>query len=41
MKIDDEAIVDIKTDNDFYTEVFSWGYDQFGQLGLGVDLAND
>lgn len=29
--------MDIKTESEFYTEVFSWGSDRQGQLGLGVD----
>ena len=28
--------MDIQTEPDFYTEVFSWGNDEFGQLGLGA-----
>ncbi|MFO0116131.1 MAG: hypothetical protein ACK521_00410 [bacterium] len=27
---DDEPIVDIKTESEFYTEVFSWGSDRHG-----------
>ena len=27
--------LDVRTDGDFYTEVFSWGSDSQGQLGLG------
>lgn len=38
---DEEQIVDIKTESEFYTEVFSWGSDRFGQLGLGVELTSD
>jgi len=29
-------ILDIQTEKEFYTEVFSWGNDEFGQLGLGA-----
>ena len=32
--------MDIKTENEYYTEVFSWGSDRYGQLGLGVDMAS-
>ena len=38
---EEELIVDIKTENEFYTEVFSWGSDRNGQLGLGVELTSD
>ena len=37
----EEQIVDIKTENEFYTEVFSWGSDRHGQLGLGIDVSSD
>lgn len=37
----EETLLDIKTENDFYTEVFSWGSDRYGQLGLGVDMASE
>jgi len=33
--------VDIKTESEFYTEVFSWGSDRLGQLGLGVDTGKE
>ena len=29
-------ILDIQTETEFYTEVFSWGNDEAGQLGLGA-----
>jgi len=28
--------MNIQTESEFYTEVFSWGDDEFGQLGLGA-----
>lgn len=37
----EDTLIDIKTENDFYTEVFSWGSDRYGQLGLGVDMASE
>ena len=36
-----ERILDIQTDDSQYTEVFSWGADYHGQLGLGINLTGD
>lgn len=30
-----EIVVDIQTEGEYYTEVFSWGNDSEGQLGIG------
>jgi len=32
----ESVIVDIHTEGEYYTEVFSWGSDTEGQLGLGI-----
>lgn len=34
-------ILDIQTEDNYYTEVFSWGGDHKGQLGLGIKHAGD
>ena len=37
-----DKIVDIQTEDMYYTEVFSWGSDHAGQLGLGSgELSSD
>ena len=37
-----DTIVDIHTnEGEFYTEVFSWGCDKAGQLGLGIQLSGE
>ena len=36
-----DRILDIQTDDNQYTEVFSWGADYHGQLGLGINLTGD
>ena len=30
-----DIVVDIQTEGEYYTEVFSWGNDSEGQLGIG------
>jgi len=36
-----DRIVDIQTEDNQYTEIFSWGADYQGQLGLGINLTGD
>lgn len=36
-----DRILDIQTEDNLYTEVFSWGADHQGQLGLGINLTGD
>lgn len=36
-----ERIMDIQADDNQYTEIFSWGADYCGQLGLGIPLMGD
>ena len=37
-----DQILDIQTEDNFYTEIFSWGSDHAGQLGLGSgELSSD
>jgi len=35
-----DIVVDIQTEGEYYTEVFSWGNDNDGQLGIGEDRNN-
>lgn len=34
-------MIDVQTEDNQYTEVFSWGADHQGQLGLGMNLTGD